>query len=386
MPVFDLNQPDEILSITAAPKTGLEVDPAAEFRARLDAVSPELFFVFILIGLNVAVYLAMVVSGVDPAQPKIDSLIRWGADFGPRTITQGEWWRLFTSMFLHIGFLHLAFNMFVLWQAGPFVERLLGNIGFLMVYLVSGLAGGLASLAWHPFVVSAGASGAIFGVYGALLGFLLPRSDSVPSVVLLPIARSAVIFIGYNVVYGFIHEGTDIAAHLGGLAAGFVCGLAMSLPLTVESLPRRRMRQFAVAAAAGAVCLGAAYRLPHPVDIMGELRTFATVEAKALAVYQTVMSQARQKTLGDAQIADRIEKEVIPPWAAEHSRLAALKGLPERQQKLMSLVLQYMKARQQGWETMAAGCRQHDAALVSKGHAKQMEAQSYLMQMRTLPR
>jgi rhomboid protease GluP len=115
----------------------------------------------------------------------VGSLIAWGANYGPDTITNGQWWRLLTSMFLHIGIVHLAFNMIVLLQIGPFVERLVGNVGFLIVYFVSGFAGNVTSLVWNPYTVSAGASGAIFGLYGLLLGFLLmSRRDSIPTDVL----------------------------------------------------------------------------------------------------------------------------------------------------------------------------------------------------------
>jgi len=383
--MFGTDQPDEVPSITAVPNAA-EMDPVAEFRLRLDAISPDLITAYILIGINVAVFAAMVIRGVSPLEPKIDSLIAWGANFGPRTIAHGEWWRLVTSMFLHIGLLHIAFNMFVLWQAGPFVERLLGNAGFLLVYMVSGIAGAFASLTWHPLVVSAGASGAIFGLYGALLGFLLLRRDSVPAQVLTPIIRSAVVFIGYNIVFGFIHAGTDIAAHMGGLAAGFACGLALSLPLTVESLPRRGVRQVAVAAVAAVLFVGAFYRLPHPVDLQAELKTLAAVETKTLTTYQAAMAEFRQEQLGDAQLADRIEKEIIPPWVAEHKRLAALRGLPDRQQKLVSLLLKYMETRQQGWALIAAGFRKRDINIVRQGNAKQLEAQKYLMEIRNLPR
>ena len=87
--------------------------------------------------------------------PDRQTLVRWGAQFGPLT-TQGQWWRLFTCTFLHIGILHLLCNMVVLWQIGGILERLLGRSAFLVVYLLAGLAGSLASLAWNPDVVAVG--------------------------------------------------------------------------------------------------------------------------------------------------------------------------------------------------------------------------------------
>ena len=95
------------------------------------------------------------------------------------------------------------------------------------------LHGSVASVAWNPEVMSVGASGAVFGVGGALLGFLLLRRDSIPAVVLVPLRNSMFSFIGFNVVFGFLVPGIDNAAHLGGLAGGLVCGFVLSQPLEI---------------------------------------------------------------------------------------------------------------------------------------------------------
>ena len=133
---------------------------------------PKVSVTSVLLALNVVIFGLMLAWGMDPMQPAIDGLIQWGANYGPKT-TQGEWWRMFTCMFLHIGVLHLLFNMLALWNVGSCMERLLGSTGFLVLYLLAGLLGSVASVAWNPFVVSAGASGAIFGLYGGLLAFLM---------------------------------------------------------------------------------------------------------------------------------------------------------------------------------------------------------------------
>ena len=372
--MYDLNQPNADQPSTPVPQAAAYVDPATEFRTRLAAITPKIFVTQILVGMNVAVFLAMIVSGVHPLEPTIDSLIRWGADFGPRTVTGGEWWRLLTSMFLHIGIIHIAFNMFVLWQIGPFVERLLGNIGFVIVYLVSGLAGALVSLAWNPYVVSAGASGAIFGLYGALLGFLLMSRDSIPSEVLSPLTKNALIFIGYNAVYGFMRSGTDVADHVGGLAAGFLCGLVVSIPLTVDPLPRRGVRNAAIALGASMLFIGTAVKLPRPIDLRAKLQTFAAVEKKALAAFSAALSRVRTEKLSDDQLADLVEKDVIPNWITEHNELAGVKGLPEQSQSMVSRLLKYMEARQQAWSLLVGGLRKHDLNTVKQANAKQHEA------------
>ncbi len=312
-------------------------------------------------------------GGVHLFEPTIANLLDWGANFGPKTVSGGQWWRLGASMFVHIGLIHLAFNMYVLWQAGEFIERLLGNAGFLIVYAVSGTAGALVSIAWHPYVVSAGASGAIFGLYGALLGYLVLRRDSIPVEVLSPLTKSTLIFVGYNLVYGVLRTGTDVADHLGGLAAGFVCGLVLAVPLTVEP-PRRAVRNTAVLLGMGLLFVGAASKLPRPVDFTAEIKSFAAVESKVLATYRAALEQARSKKLSDDEVADLIQKDVLPDWEAERRRLAALKGLPPTAQGLLSALLNYMDVRQQGWSLLVQGLRTRDITATEAGAAKEQNA------------
>ena len=155
-------------------------DPATEYARTLEALTPGVWLVPGVLAVNVLVFVIMAASGVSPMEPTVDGLIHWGANFGPLT-TGGQWWRLLTSMFVHIRLFHIGMNMFVLWDIGRFMERLLGRGGFLVMYLFAGLAGSLASLAWNPFVVSAGASGAIFGLYGGLFAYLARFRHVIPA-------------------------------------------------------------------------------------------------------------------------------------------------------------------------------------------------------------
>jgi len=147
---------------------------------RIHRYTPRTWATPLLVGLNVAVFLAMVIGGASPLNPTVPDIVKWGANVGPLSLG-GEPWRLFTSMFVHIGLLHIGMNLYVLWYIGRFVEKLLGNIGMLIVYVLAGLSGSLASAAIHPAVVSAGASGAIFGLYGAVFGYLIRNRDQVPT-------------------------------------------------------------------------------------------------------------------------------------------------------------------------------------------------------------
>jgi rhomboid protease GluP len=151
-------------------------------------------------------------------------LYAFGANEPISVLRQGEWWRLFTSMFLHIGFAHVLLNGWALFQLGALYEMAVGSPRMLGVYLASGLAGSVASVLWRTEGLSAGASGAIFGLLGAMIAFLLRRRDR-----LTPYAKSLlsqlVVWAGINVFFGFSIGAIDNAAHLGGCAAGFLLGL-----------------------------------------------------------------------------------------------------------------------------------------------------------------
>jgi rhomboid protease GluP len=214
---------------------------ASDFVRLLYELTPRTYVTPILIGINAVVFVMMLIFGVSPISPTTADLLRWGADFGPLTIG-GEWWRLVTSMFLHIGLIHIGFNMWVLYAAGPLVERMVGNVGFLLMYLVAGLCGGLASLSWNPLIVSAGASGAIFGIYGCLLGLVVRGKGSIPPQILVQLRSSGMGFLFYNLIFGMAIPNIDMAAHLGGLAGGFFCGLVLSQPFTEAARSGRLWR------------------------------------------------------------------------------------------------------------------------------------------------
>lgn len=176
----------------------------------------------ILTYINIAIFLLMSVSGVGIFLPDGFSLLKWGADFGPLTLT-GEWWRTLTCNFIHIGLIHLLMNMYALLYIGAYLEPLIGTGRLWTAYLLTGLCSAGASLAAHPETLSAGASGAIFGLYGIFLIYLLfHRIEKHQRKSLL---CSIGLFVAYNLLNGFTHSGIDNAAHIGGLASGALLGL-----------------------------------------------------------------------------------------------------------------------------------------------------------------
>jgi membrane associated rhomboid family serine protease len=191
----------------------------------------------ILVGLNVAVFVLMAISGVSLTNPAQSQLIRWGANWGPLSLGPQPW-RVLTSNYVHIGIVHILFNMWCLWSLGQLAERVFDHWTYFLVYTASGVAGSMASLWWHPEVVGAGASGAIFGMAGAVLAVLYFGHLSISREALRPTLKSLLAFVGYNLFFG-LRPGVDNSAHLGGLAAGVFLGFVIARGVTSrEQLPR----------------------------------------------------------------------------------------------------------------------------------------------------
>jgi rhomboid protease GluP len=185
----------------------------------------------LFIGINVLVFLAMIGTGIPFTGPSSEQMIHWGANFGPLTLG-AQPWRLFTYMFLHGGIIHIGMNMWCLWNLGELAESLYGDWLYALIYVLSGLGGGILSVAWHPGTVSVGASGAVFGVAGALLASLKLGDFSIPRPMILGTYRSILIFAGYSLLFGAVSRGTDNACHIGGLLTGLGMGslVAVSAP------------------------------------------------------------------------------------------------------------------------------------------------------------
>ncbi len=204
----------------------------SEYSARLTKFGPTPIVTLSLVAANVAVYVIMLIGGASWIEPSIADLVRFGADFGPLTFG-GQWWRLFTNMFVHIGIIHLALNMWCLWYLGGLAERVMSRKAFVFLYLASGFAGSLASELWDPVRISAGASGAVFGAAGGLVSFIYLRKAPIDMQYAKQRLKGLATFIGINLFYG-LRAGVDNAAHVGGVVAGLAIGAA--LPSVVSDL------------------------------------------------------------------------------------------------------------------------------------------------------
>jgi rhomboid protease GluP len=186
---------------------------------------------------NLVVFAAMALEGI-AMDPSSRQLIPWGANFGPYTLG-GQPWRLLTCTFVHGGLFHIFFNMWCLWDLGAMCESLYGHWTFAAVYLISGVGGSLASVWWRPGGVSVGASGAIFGIVGALIASHYLGEFSASRFAVRSRLRSVLIFAGYSLVFGAVSGRTDNAAHIGGLVTGLVFGALIARIAPQHDILRR---------------------------------------------------------------------------------------------------------------------------------------------------
>jgi len=179
------------------------------------------FFTYVFIVIQLAVFFWLELHG---GSTNTSTLIKYGAMVN-QLIYEGDWWRFITPVFLHIGFVHLAMNTLALYFLGTTVEKIFGNVRFLFIYLFAGVMGCIASFIFSP-TLSAGASGAIYGCFGALLyfGAIFPKLFS------RTMGINLIVVLGINLVFSFTASGIDVAAHLGGLAGGFLAAGMVHFP------------------------------------------------------------------------------------------------------------------------------------------------------------
>jgi rhomboid protease GluP len=207
--------------------------PASHRRTRSILSAPG---TYVLVGINCAVFVWMVLHGVSPSEPTIEQLKHFGAA-NAWLILHGQWYRLLTATFVHVGLIHIATNMWCLWNLGLLGEPLLGPWGMIAVYMLTGVAGNLLSLLVNVLMrdfisVGAGASGAVFGIAGILIVLLSNKKLPIPAFELHRLRRSVIQFAALNLIIGL---GTvilpviriDNSAHVG----GFLSGLALGVPL-----------------------------------------------------------------------------------------------------------------------------------------------------------
>lgn len=192
------------------------------------------FVTYALLAITAIVYLLETVSG---GSTSTVVLAKYGAMAVPLVTQYGQWWRFVTPLFVHIGLMHIAVNAVSVYYLGVLTERLFGHWRFLLIYLLSGVAGNTAMFVFSPNTISAGASTAIFGLIGA---FLLLGDEFRDNPVIRQISRQFLLLAVLNLVFDLFAPGIGIAGHIGGLVGGFLVAGALGAPQLGQSSPTRR--------------------------------------------------------------------------------------------------------------------------------------------------
>lgn len=278
-----------------------------------DAPNPWTSVTNAIVALNVIVFVIMGLFGAGwISTASMAPYVNYVANRGDAT-TDGEWWRLLTNIFVHYGVLHLAMNMWALYKVGHFVERLFGRAAFLFLYLGCGLSASLVSIYWHGDKVwSAGASGAVFGVYGLLFGFIRREKTSIPAPILKPLTQSTLAFAGYNLLFGFAIPQIDNAAHIGGLLTGAVLGWLMALPLDRARREQLKARRSLLTASIFAVvfALGIIF-VPRYPSSFREQRQLTKI-ALSFSPKEEVLS--KKTLLLENQANDKPGQDALAAW------------------------------------------------------------------------
>lgn len=344
-------------------------------------ITKEYVYTPLLIYANVSIWLLMVVAGVDALQPTPESLLDWGGNISSMTLN-GQPWRLLTSTFLHGGIVHLLFNMFTLIQVGTLLETHFGKHRYALVYCVTGIFASIASTAFSVNVVSVGASGAIFGLYGLLLALLITKSLQVEAEERQALISSTIIFICYNVFYGFTKTGIDNAAHVGGLLSGLIIGFLYS------PFIRKQMRSLVLSISLIVVTVvavwGAPFVIVNPYVQYGSvIDQFAKIERGALWMYSIEYFPepgSSEATLFHSQLKTR----GIDLWEENIALLNTLENLPADLQARVDLLKEYCRLRIQSCEALQAMTENDTADQVKQYEEINGEIDSVIKQLEAL--
>jgi rhomboid protease GluP len=326
---------------------------------------------------NLLMFAAMLAQGAGFWHTSTVVPLAWGANFGPAT-QDGEWWRLFTALFIHFGLLHLGMNMWALRDVGRLVERLAGPWRFIALYVGSGILGNLLSLVVQGNkAVSGGASGAIFGLYGALLVLLWSERRRVDAAEFRWLFGLASIFIVLMLGMGWVIPGIDNAAHGGGLVSGALLAHALARPWTV----RRPRGWIGPGLAVCVVLLGASWltaHIPPPrylmseeVNVQASIKNFAQADQRIRLQMGELLGTAPRQRLTLEQLAGRVDSTVTRGYERSLEQLMA--ATPETNAPsaaaLKALQL-YAQQQAQASRELVAGLRTNDSEKIREALRK----------------
>lgn len=343
---------------------------------------------------NLALFLAM--AGVQRSLWSLsgDDLIAWGSNYGPLTLGPQPW-RLLTALFVHGGLLHVALNMLALVQGGAVVERLFGRARYLAIYFGSGLAASIASVGWRPDINSVGASGAIFGIFAALLVAVRQRRDVIPREIFRRVRSGLLGFLAFSLFAGLVIPGVDNAAHIGGLVAGLALGVALGPRISGARGPGWVGRAAALGGLVG--LLLAIWGLTHthaPPAVIALPRQSALVASERIdatqleALIDGVLAEDQQLILGYNRMVEavrrrqfsveaaarHIEDHLLPHWDRLALSLAQYEPHAPPGDERLALLARYAGLRRDALRAMQVAVRTHQGLWLAASNQAQTEA------------
>jgi rhomboid protease GluP len=316
-----------------------------EFREALRARTRWAFVTPALILANVVVLVLMIRAEGALSDP--ETLVHWGANFWLRT-RNGEWWRLLASVFVHSSVLQLLVNVAGLVQIGLILERLIGRLIVVAVFVTAGVAASLVNLAAEPMSTGAGASGAIFGLYGlALASSIWAMRHRSPVTMPWRVARRLVPAAALFVIYNLMNEDLGLAAEITGMLAGLVCGAVLAKGVS-DRKPAARPAAYTSAAAAAMLVI-CAIPLRGITDVKPELERTVAAEGRIAETYQQAAERFRRNRMTAEALASLIDSTIIPELQVTDARLKALEAVPREHQPLVADAEEYVRLRSESW-------------------------------------
>jgi membrane associated rhomboid family serine protease len=311
-----------------------------------------------------------------------DSLIVWGANIATRT-GNGDWWRILVATLVHAGFFTLVVNLAALLTAGRLLERLLGPLMFIAAYVMCGMTGNLAALWISPLTVSSGPSAALFGIYGLLLaawmwGAFQRATSTVRLATVGRLAIPAVAFVAFHMADGDL----PLRAEIAGCVTGFVAGLFLTRRAAVRKPSLRGI------GAATAATLFFTFTLWEPVrgltDARPELARVIEMEQSTSSAYDTAAGRFRRGTATAKELADLIERSMIPAVGQRLQAVGVLGKVPAEHEALVAAARDYLRLRDVSWRTRASALRRGSMPLLREAEATEHTALRRYAQLVTL--
>ena len=328
--------------------------------------TPHVPVTVVLVTINLLVFLAMLASGAGLWHSVNSVQLAWGANFGPAT-QDGEWWRLGTAMFLHFGAIHLTLNMWALWDGGQLVERMYGHARFAGIYFSSGLTGNLLSLVAHKgLAISGGASGAIFGMYGALLVFLWRERRNLHPRDFRWFFWGAAGFASVSFALGLLIAGIDNAAHIGGFLAGILGGVIFARPINGAKHAPYHARVFAggVFALSIVILIGRisapAYLWSQELLARKEIGQFLHDDAAISQAWQNILDEGKRGNVSFEELAGRIDIVVSDRYEESFEQLSHIPPNPAMPSAAaLETLRHYAERRRDASRALVEGLRAH---------------------------